>query len=107
MTMKECLALVIAVALTGCSSKASSSHTVEVAGSPDEVGSFVTSEKSRNGDADVAHRAGDGRAVFSVETDDALDAVSDRATAAGLNVEARSSSWSVESGSSWSVDTNP
>lgn len=104
--MKLCCIVLSAMALTGCSSR-SSTHTIEVAGSPEEIRRFVAAEKNRDGSANVTYRNGDGRAVFSVSTADALEEVADRATASRLDVESKSSSWSAGRSSSWSVGTNP
>lgn len=85
-----------ALALVGCSSR-TSTHTVEVTGTPGEVARFVTEEKARDRGAKVTYRKGQTRAVFSVPTPDAQSGITDRATTARLSVETRSSSWTFTS----------
>ncbi|MBB5746515.1 hypothetical protein [Brevundimonas variabilis] len=95
--MKSFWVVLVALALSGCFSQ-KSDHRVEVAGSPDDVSRFVAAERSLDPDAVVTHSAGQGRAVFSTSSEEAVDEIADRATAARLNVTLTSLRWSIQSG---------
>lgn len=90
--MKSFKVALAALALSGCSAQ-SSTHTLAVTGSPEEVARFVAAEEAREGVTDVKYRSGGKRAVFFVPTSHAQTDMRLRASAARLAAEEKSASW--------------
>lgn len=89
--MKSLLAPALALALVGCAAQ-SPQATVQVRGAPVEVATFVTAERARDGEVDVAYQNGEDSAVFVARTSDEHYQISRRAIEARLSVEAKSNS---------------
>lgn len=94
--MRSIWIVFMVLVLSGCFSH-SSSHKVEITGSPDDVSRFIAAEKSLDPDADVDHIKGQSRAVFSATSEKALDEIAARATDARLTIALTSNRWSIES----------